>query len=147
MHKHTPSHVWGAGYSVCKCWGSAEVTELHWWVGSLFADHRRELSGGLNYALLVTVLFYMFSLGLKICYVVELAQLNQWRKPPKEEPHSTYKAWTLDPTITTRLHSHQPPKSTIKIHFISNRVLLCLPQAAKSMDKEGHSIMNDHTHQ
>lgn len=129
MHKHTPSHVWGASYSVHKCWGSAEVSELHWWVGSLFADHRRELSGGLNYALLVTVLFYEFSFGLKICYVVELAQPNQWRKPPKEEPHSTYKAWTLDPTITTRLHSHQPPKPPSKfILLVTGLYCACLRQ-------------------
>lgn len=55
-------------------------------------------------------------------------------------------------SLNPRPHDHDKAaltpttKTTIKIHFISNRALLCLPQAAKSMNKEGHSIMSDHTH-
>lgn len=41
------------------------------------------------------------------------------------------------------LHTN-PQRTTIKIHFISNRVPLCLPQAAKSMDKEGHLPTGEH---
>lgn len=92
-------------------------------------------------------LLHVQSLGPKICYVVELVQPSQWRKPLKRRAPLYLQSLNPNPMITTMLHSHQPPKSTIKIHFISNRVLLCLPQAAKSMDKEGHSIMSDHTHQ